>query len=150
MQSSLFSGGLGGHPGFHNFIHNASDAKHMPKIVANVGLNGQNGANTTPCKTNAAEVACKINQYRKDPWRPQSSNSKFNRYLNFEFIRHISEPRCPDILSRSHEPIAQQLPRLPLNIDAGITAYKTVLVENMNHFVFGNLIQKVFKAIETI
>lgn len=132
---------MGGNPGFYGFIHGIADAAHVPKTVAIVGPSGQIGPNAIPCKTNAAEVVCNI-RTKKKRW-----GTKRTRHWDFVFQKHVSDPRCPGNLLASPEPVPPQLPRLPLNDAAGMTAYKAILAENMSNFAFKNLIQKVHNAI---
>lgn len=122
-------------------MHGITDAAHVPKSVAAAGAAGQIGANAAPCKTNAAEVVCNI-RTKKKKW-----GLKRERHWDFVFIKHVSEPRCPGNLLASPEPVPPQLPRLALDVPAGMTAYKAVLTENINNLAFKNLIQKVLAAI---
>lgn len=110
--------------------------------MENVGSTGQSGQNATPCKTNAADILCSY----------ESAYKVLYNYFNwdYKFQKYVSDPRCPDKLLTSAEPIPQQNPRLPLSsIPTGIIAYKAILVENMNNFAFKNAIRKVYKAIES-
>lgn len=67
----------------------------------------------------------------------------------FKFVKHVSEPRCPDNFVGSSEPIPLQKPRLPLDVASGVIAYKSILIANMNNFAFKSTIKRAYEAIES-
>lgn len=139
-----FVGAIGGQPGFYKFVYAAGDANHIPKNVANVGPTGQNGVSNV-CKSNAVDTFAEITIV---PIRAGFLRLK-ERHIKFQFRQNVSEPRCPDNVLASTEPVPQQQPRLPLDELPGMSDFKKILLENMNSFAFKNLIQKVYKAIES-
>lgn len=126
---------MGGHPGFQMFFRDVTDATHVPKSIANGGSTGQT-TNAVPCKSNAAQVHI-------------SGEKRLFAPLDVQFQKHVPEPRCPENVLGSTEPIPAQQVRQPLNIATEMIAYKAVLVENMNNFAYKYLIEKVYKAIES-
>lgn len=78
-----------------------------------------------------------------------SQGTRRTRDWHFRFVQHVSEPRCPDNVIGSTEPIPPQKPRLTLDVASGIIIYKSILVENMNNFAFKSIIKKAYEAIES-
>lgn len=112
--------------------------------MANVGPTGQNGVSNV-CKSNAVDTFAEITIV---PIRAGFLRLK-ERHIKFQLRQIVSEPRCPDNVLASTEPVPQQQPRLPLDELPGMLDFKKILLENMNSFAFKNLIQKVYKAIES-
>lgn len=137
----MIAGGLGGHQGLYSFVKADNDASHLPKSIANIGNNGQNGPTARVCKTNAAKIMVDSD----------TSNNIFKRKrkIHFSFIKHVPESKCPDNIVESHAQMSQPNPRIHLNIALGIIEYKTVLFENMNKPAFQNVLQRAYDAIES-
>lgn len=88
-KSTVFSGGLGGHPGFYSFVHGVNDAEHVPKSVANVGSIGEDGKMPPNI---GGETSCDI----EDEHLCTLSNSildgePFGIYFSMNFFSKISK-----------------------------------------------------------